>query len=494
MLKSSLLEILRTFSKQELIKFEDFVRSPYFNRKENVLKLFLEIKSNAPAFESECLGKKEVWKKLFPGKEYNYGIMKNLIFDLNQLADKFMIDQKFNIDDNKQTEYLMNSLLERELNKIYKNKYNSISLGPDLKVINANIQNISEHFDHVKKMYYIKYFYHHQYEQNYNLVELQVDRDSSLIAGFLINLFGAYNDVVGASASENSDRRENIVCEFLDLLSPGLEDIINSLMQTSEADFVYVKIYYNMYMAIKEKTEKRYLEFKRSVFDNLSLLPKVNIKAIHNCLAHAAMISTFENSDRNREILEILDSLVEQNVITEIGNDRIPLHIFTTYVSICYLFADSKKLEMFADRFVDKLDPEVKNNTTYHVKFMISFLNKSFGDALNYLSMLDIPYTFLKPAIRYYKAKCLYETDNYEMFLNEYDSLKHFLKTSKSLPEKTKKSLSNKFSLIKKLFVLRQNFDEHEYLKLKKEISEQNNLSSVWAAEKLEEIGKINIY
>lgn len=488
MLKSSLLDILRTFSKQELIKFEDFVRSPYFNKKENVLKLFLEIKKYAPAFENANLEKEKVWKSLFQGKEYNYGIMKNLIFDLNKLAEQFMIDQKFNIDDNKQTEYLMSSLLDRELNKIYRNKYNSLSPEPDLKVINANIQNISDHINHVNTLYYMKYFYNHQYEQNYNLEELQINRDSSLIAAFLIKLFGAYNDVVGNVISGKSDHSENIVMKFLDLISPGLDNIINSIPRKSGVDSVYVKIYYHMFLALKDKTEKRYLEFKKIVFDNLNILPKVNIKAIHNCLANVAMNSKFENLDRNKEILEILDSLIEHNVITEIGNDRIPLHIFTTYITICYLFADSKKLKLFTDRFLDKLDPEVKSNTGIHVNFMICFLNKSFDDALKYISMLDIPYIFLKPALRYDKAKCLYETDNYEMFLNEYDSLKHFLKNNKSMPEGTKNSLNINFSIIKKLFNLRQNFDKYEYENLKKVIAERNHLSSVWASEKLEEI------
>ena len=491
MLKSSLLEILRTFSKQELIKFEDFVRSPYFNKKENVLKLFLVVKEFATSFNDENLEKEKIWMNLFPGKEYNYGIMKNLIFDLNKLADRYMIDQKFNLDDNKQKEYLMSSLLDRELNKIYMNKYNSLSLEPDLKVIDANIQNISEYIDHVNKMYYMKFFYHHQYEQNYNHEELQIKRDSSLIAGFLIKIFGAYNDVVAISNSGNIDHDENIVTKFLILISPGLENIINLIPQTSDVNPTYVMIYYRMYLAMSENSEKRYLEFKKSVFDNLSILPKVNIKAIHNCLANAAMNTKFENLDRNREILEILDSLIEHNAITEIGNDRIPLHIFTTYISICYLFADSKKLKLFADRFVDKLDPEVKTNTGIHVNFMISFLNKSFDEALNQISMLDIPYIYLKPALRYDKAKCLYETDNYEMFLNEYDSLKHFLKNNKSMPKETKNSLNIKFSVIKRLFNLRQNFDKYEYDNLKKIISEMNQLPSIWVAEKLEEIYKV---
>ena len=59
-----MLEILRTFTKQELIKFEDFVRSPYFNRKDTVTKLFIEIKKYAPEFSSENLEKEKIWKKL----------------------------------------------------------------------------------------------------------------------------------------------------------------------------------------------------------------------------------------------------------------------------------------------------------------------------------------------------------------------------------------------------------------------------------------------
>ena len=90
MLKSSLLEIRRTFTKPELVKFEDFVRSPYFNNKENVLKLFLEIKEYIPSFEDENLGKEAAWKKIFPDKAYNYGIMKNLIHDLTKLCELFI--------------------------------------------------------------------------------------------------------------------------------------------------------------------------------------------------------------------------------------------------------------------------------------------------------------------------------------------------------------------------------------------------------------------
>ena len=107
--------------------------------------------------------------------------------------------------------------------------------------------------------------------------------------------------------------------------------------------------------------------------------------------------------------------------------------------------------------------------------------------------MLDIPYVFLKPAIRYDKAKCLYETDNYEIFLNEHDSLKHFLNNNKTMQEAPRQILNENFSIIKKLFHLRQNFDRYELAEFKKEISQKKNLSSLWVREKLEEIEKDNL-
>lgn len=88
--KSTVIEILKTFSKEELGQFDDFCSSPYHNKKTNVTKLFKALRKLAPDFPAGKITKEEIWKKVFPGKTYNYGIMKNLIYDLNKLAVKFI--------------------------------------------------------------------------------------------------------------------------------------------------------------------------------------------------------------------------------------------------------------------------------------------------------------------------------------------------------------------------------------------------------------------
>jgi hypothetical protein len=81
MLNSQLIEILKTFSRDEISEFGDMVCSPYFNKKSAVTKFWKEINKYAPDFNSANLSREKIYSKVFPGKEYNYGTMKNLVHD-----------------------------------------------------------------------------------------------------------------------------------------------------------------------------------------------------------------------------------------------------------------------------------------------------------------------------------------------------------------------------------------------------------------------------
>ena len=138
MLKSSLLEIIRTFTKQELIKFEDFVRSPYFNKKENVVKLFLEIKKYSPELSDEDLEKEKVWGRLFPGQKYNYWIMKNLIFDLNKVAERFLHIQNYESKIFEQDINLLEKMNEKGLLRQYEKNLKSFRNETDKTTFDQN--------------------------------------------------------------------------------------------------------------------------------------------------------------------------------------------------------------------------------------------------------------------------------------------------------------------------------------------------------------------
>ncbi len=490
MLKSSLLEIIRTFTKQELAKLEDFVRSPYFNKKENVTKLFLEIKKYAPSFTDANLEKEEVWKKLIPGKDYNYGILKNLIFDLYGLAETFAVDLKFRKDRLKYDEYVLDMFLERGLNKSFNNKYNSIFRTMSTYPEGLSNYSINEYCDFMARIHNSKCNYHNVYETDKLSNELLILRDSFFITRSLVTLLGAYNDVFVMQESFNIDQKDNPVCKFLDAVSPGMESIIESIGKSSELNSSYIKIHYLMYLSLKENSEQRYYDFKNTLFKNSDILPYPDKKDLHICLITTAYRKKNFPFIFVKEIVEIIDSQAANNVILEPESKRIPMTVFSLYLQSAFDLNDAQRIENFAKKFINKLDPQFTESMQTYVNFLISFLNRNYDEALSYISLVDIPYKIMKLVVRMYKAMCLYEINNYEMFLNEFDNLKHFNRNNEFISEDFQNKLIRFYTYVDRLFILRQTFDSKDLNRLKKDVDDFDK-NKVWFNQKIEEMEKV---
>ncbi|MBK9334832.1 MAG: hypothetical protein IPM96_21140 [Ignavibacteria bacterium] len=127
MLKSSALKIIQSFSKEEISEFNDFLKSPYHNKKSGVVKLYNEIKKYYPDFKDENLDKEKLWSKLYPGKMYSYGVMKNLIFELTGLAENYIALNNFRQNELKMFSELSESLRMRKLNSVLESKNNILT-------------------------------------------------------------------------------------------------------------------------------------------------------------------------------------------------------------------------------------------------------------------------------------------------------------------------------------------------------------------------------
>ena len=125
MQNTSFLEIMRVLNKEELKRFDSFLNSPYFNTRSNVIKLFVVIKKYAPDFRDSSLDKEEIWKKISPGKEYNYGILKNIIYDITKLAERFLETEGLIENEPQRMKNLLIKLGDKHLENIFMNKYNS---------------------------------------------------------------------------------------------------------------------------------------------------------------------------------------------------------------------------------------------------------------------------------------------------------------------------------------------------------------------------------
>ena len=125
MLKSKVLEIFRNLSPDEMKGLKDFIRSPYHNKNKNVMSLFDIIKKHSPSFNDHNFTKELVFKKIFPGKEYNDIVMRILLSDLNRITEDFLVQQRLEKSAYDYKKFLLSELMERKLDKSFIKIYNN---------------------------------------------------------------------------------------------------------------------------------------------------------------------------------------------------------------------------------------------------------------------------------------------------------------------------------------------------------------------------------
>ena len=92
MVKSSLIELLKTFSDEEWKSFSLFLQSPYFNRSKSVQQFFTYLSGFRPELDSPKMDKEKAFAAVY-GKQVAYAESKfsDLMYKMKGLAEAFLV-------------------------------------------------------------------------------------------------------------------------------------------------------------------------------------------------------------------------------------------------------------------------------------------------------------------------------------------------------------------------------------------------------------------
>src|SRR6187399_2721319 len=110
MVESSLILLLKKFDKQQLKDFNNFVKSPFFNTNNALVKLYEYIRKQYPDYSPEKLEKEKVYRKLFGKTEYNDGFIRVLMSNLQNLAEEYLSYMGLQSDPLIKRKYLLDEL------------------------------------------------------------------------------------------------------------------------------------------------------------------------------------------------------------------------------------------------------------------------------------------------------------------------------------------------------------------------------------------------
>ena len=481
MIKSSLLEIIRTFTKQELIKFEDFVRSPYFNKKENVVRLYLEIKIYAPDFGNNDLKKERIWRRLFPDTGYNYGIMKNLIFDLNKLAERFLHIQNYETKKFEQDINLLEKLNEKGLFRQYEKNLKSFRNETDKAPFDINFF-YYKYLAEAKEHAFL--FSNNTRIRGKNFCNPE-KMNENLIAFFLVNIFVKNYDFLHESQFYDKPVDTSVletVCAFFE----------NTSLRNNEFVLIY---YYTLKIIMDLNDEESFGNLKELMNKNFKLFSHEEKFNFHLAMVNFCNFKIMKGSPSfMEELFSIYKKMVENSFYSTDKDGYINSSMYANIVSTAGNLREFGWAEKFLLHFKNKLHASEKELYFALANATLNIKKGNFNEALSNLSTCKSTNPMVKITIKRFQIAIYYELGYFEELYSLIDASKHFISNDKMVTDSAKHIFSSFIYMVQRMAELKSgnHKKDSEFIlqSLKDETQKNNATNKIWILEKLAELEK----
>ncbi len=463
---SRLIQTLKSFTKDEFRQFEKFAASPFFNNGRNYIPFLNELKKHYPLFESrnDSLKPESIYKKIYPGKNFNKQVMWNLVSQLEKLAMEFILQT--GLKNNRQQRF---ALMFDELSKRNLDKH-----------IFKEIESAEKYADALK--YGIEYFNAKwMLESNkagyWNSVQGRQDKSCEgtvksteyLLLNFLSELSIQVSDLQILNIMYSTEDELNSAIEFVK--SIDFKKLVETAKKNKNKYAPVINFYYNKIMcAIDENEESYFFEMKKFFDGNYNLFDKEEqsntVISLGNYCAHKMRLG-------DRKFLKILFEINKFRLEKEIGayqNGRINKALYHQIIRNALSLNEIKWAERFVNEYTPKLKKEHQKTMNALARGYICYAKKDYEGSLEFLNKVEFIDIRDKLHVRILSAKAYYELNKSELLYYYIDSSKHFIGNNTAIEKNTKDAYMKFFNYLKKLQTLKGSNDQKKLKELREDI------------------------
>lgn len=464
MLNTTLLNIIGKFTSKEIKEFGEFIISPFFNKNENVIKLYTYIKKFYPEFSDKKLEKEYVYKKVFSKGEYNDGFMRTAMYNLGKLAEDFLAYTNFNKNELNRGINLLEELNERKLEKVFLKYYSEIESALD------------EEQYHNAEYYHMKYLLKNQMEvymdwskfknkdfKNYTPNTITYINDE-LTSFYITKALNHYRFLLDKASYEpmNYDYR------FLD-------NLIDYLLRNDNYYIEKPKIKLHLYEVLiqKDAKEEYYRVLKDMLVKDKDSLNHSDRYSLHNILQAYCVRKYYEGDDYRQERFELYKTCVEQELYKASEHIYFDDLIFANIVASAVHMGEFEWVETFISANEEALSPENRETVLNFCHARVSFEKGNSEVAVKYLNTIrTIKHVQFKLPIRDLSLMLNYELGQYSQAYYQIDSYRHFLSNNKNLFSDVRYDRMNNFvKFYTKLVKLKDKTEGKDTSKISAELS-----------------------
>lgn len=474
---NSLINLLKNFTQKEINDFKEFLISPYFNKKNSVIKLYEIIQKYYPDFISISISKKNIYRELFPGKEYNDSNFRVLVHNLNELAKKFIAyktfeDNKIEFDFNQFTG-LMNkqqfSHLEKLINRLLSNLENEDLI--------SDVYNYSRFRIERVKIYYLSVSHKGVFEKFLDRADFE-KVFFYLSSFYYINSMRLYINVLNIQIIYKKEFNNDNFEKMISLIDKNIFNI-NPV----------IEIYYCIIKLFDKDNEENYYFRIKEILNKISNslhsddLDEIYINLTNYCNRKIATGSKiFEN-----EKFELYKSEIELKLYLVKGYMS-PVY----YKNLVILALNLKEfiwIKEFMFNYKNELPADSGENVFMYCMALYEFDMKEFESSLEFLSKIKYDELYLKFDSKILQLMIYYEMNSVVPLISSLEAFRQFLSNNKLLPPNKKEAYKNFYKYFIKIVNHNINKDKYELEHLKTFLSGNVTVfKKYWLIEKINKL------
>ncbi|HWA06760.1 MAG TPA: hypothetical protein VG961_09445 [Ignavibacteria bacterium] len=429
MLKTNFIDVIRSFSKEEIKKFADFADSQYHNSSKSVARLAELVKKYYPDFENRNFTKEKIFAKVFSSGAYNDQVMRNLMSDALQLCYDFLASEWLSNDSTVKTRFLLHELRTRNLDALYdrnlKAAYKSIQKDHSLDMM---------YFENLYKLegeVFLNEITHNRQESVYPVV---VRQGELLTYDYVSKLINHIIDMKVNESYYNIKDNNSFTKELFAGLD--MESILKKIKISSEKEYSVLLIFYYRALVSLNGKEEDYSKYKELYLNNTSLFNRSTNYNLITTLETFCVDNIKINSAKYRaELNEIHRKSIELNVLKLYEDGSLHLlkfwNIFINSVEINQI----DWAEEFAEKHYVDLEPEIKEGAINFARAITLYKRKDYEKALDMLNKTKLSQFLFKLSIKTFYLRIYFEKGDFQSAGFALDSYKQFLYKNKTISD-----------------------------------------------------------
>ncbi len=473
MYNSKLYTILEHFDKYEQNRCRKYIQSPYFNRSEELVKLFEILAAAINGENGANLEKEYVWSSIQPGKEYDDVRFRKYCSDLLKLVEGYLSQQTFENKPIFKATFLMEAIGKKKMEKLY----------------NSSIRS-ARRFSR-QQPYRSANFYYQQYkiEQNYyDLTEFETKRfNRSNIEDIANNLDIFYlAEKLRMLCAVISQKN---LTSTLDYKLLFIDDIINHVKQYNFDKYPPVALYYQIYLTLTESENVEHYYKLKNLLDKYGLnFPPGEAKDVLYMAAQNYCIRKINqgNQEFMTELFLLYKDLISKEIL--IAEGELSPWYFNNIVNIALRLGEYSWAEKFINDYQSHLPETYRNNAVTFNLAQVYFYQKDYDKVIEQLRNVeydDVSYNLNSKTML---LATYYEIDEIEPLYSLLESFRTYLNRHKDIPANKRRRYLNLIKYTKKLTRIIPG-DEKAITKVKQDIEGTKGIVSLnWLKEKIAEL------